>query len=144
MGRIRVLIADDHKELLDDICGLLEPEFEVVGAVGDGQALVSAANIHKPDVIVTDISMPHLNGIQATRLIIQNNPASRIILMTAHNESALLEQGLSAGALGYVLKLQLEDELRQAIHSALKEKRFISPQVINRSHANRNLSRPIP
>ena len=144
MGRIRVLIADDHVELLDDICGLLEPEFDVVGAVGDGQALVSAASIYKPDVIVTDISMPHLNGIQATRLIIQNNPASRIILMTAHNESALVEQGFSAGALGYVLKMQLEDELRQAIHSALKEKRFISPQVTNRSHANRNLSPPIP
>ncbi len=131
MGRIRVLIADDHEEILDDICGLLEPEFDVVGAVGDGHALISAASAFQPDVIVTDISMPRLNGIEAARLIIQKNPASKIILMTVHNDSAMVEQGLSAGALGYVLKLTAEDELPQAIHSALKDKRFISPRVTN-------------
>jgi DNA-binding NarL/FixJ family response regulator len=125
--RIRVLIADDHEEILDYICALLEPEFAVVGAVGDGDALISAADAFKPDVIITDISMPRLSGIEAARRIIQNDPASRIILMTAHSESALVEQGLSAGALGYVLKLNAGDELRQAILSALEEKRFISP-----------------
>ena len=129
MVRIRVLIADDHEEMLDDICELLEPEFDVIGAVGDGQALISAADTFQPDVIVTDISMPRLNGIEAARLIIKNNPASRIILMTVHNDSALVEQGISAGALGYVLKLKADEELALAIHSALEDKRFISSGI---------------
>jgi DNA-binding NarL/FixJ family response regulator len=129
VDRIRVLIADDHEEILDDICGLLEPEFDVVGAVGDGQSLLSAADTFQPDVIVTDISMPRLNGIEAARLIIQKNPASKIILLTAHKDSALVEQGFSAGALGYVLKLKAGEELSLAIHSALEDKRFISAGV---------------
>jgi DNA-binding NarL/FixJ family response regulator len=127
--RIRVLIADDHAGILDDIRGLLEPEFEVVGAVGDGQALISAADTFQPDVIVTDISMPHINGIEAARRIIQKNPSSRIILLTAYNDSALLDQGLSAGALGYVLKLKADEELPLAIHRALEDKRFVSPEA---------------
>jgi DNA-binding NarL/FixJ family response regulator len=129
VGRIRVLIADDHEGVLDDIRGLLEPEFEVVGAVGDGQSLISAADTFQPDVIVTDISMPRLNGIEAARLIIQKNPASRIILLTVYKDSALIEQGLSAGALGYVLKLKADEELSLAIHSALEDKRFVSSEV---------------
>ena len=129
MGRIRVLIADDHAGMLNDIRGLLEPEFDVVGAVADGQSLISAADTFQPDVIVTDISMPRLNGIEAARLIIQKNPTSRIILLTAYNDSALLEQGLSAGALGYVLKLKADEDLSLAIHSALEDKRFVSPEV---------------
>ena len=129
MGRIRVLIADDHEGVLHDICGLLEPEFDVVGAVEDGQSLISAADTFQPDVIVTDISMPRMNGIEAARLIIQKNPTSRIVLLTAYKDSALLEQGLSVGALGYVLKLKAEEELSLAIHSALEDKRFVSPGV---------------
>ena len=129
MSRIRVLIADDHEGVLDDIRGLLEPEFDVVGAVGDGQSLISAADAFQPDVIVTDISMPRLNGIEAARLIIQKNPASRIILLTVYKDSALLEQGLSAGALGYVSKLKADEELSLAIHSALDDKRFVSSEV---------------
>jgi DNA-binding NarL/FixJ family response regulator len=97
--------------------------------VGDGQSLISAADTFQPDVIVTDISMPHLNGIEAARLIIQKNPASRIILLTVHKDSALLEQGLSAGALGYVLKPKADEELSLAIHSALEDKRFVSSAV---------------
>lgn len=129
MSRIRVLIADDHEGVLDDIRGLLEPEFGVVATVGDGQSLISAADTFQPDVIVTDISMPHLNGIEAARLIIQKNPASRIILLTVYKDSALLEQGLSAGALGYVLKPKADEELSLAIHSALEDKRFVSSAV---------------
>lgn len=129
MGRIRVLIADDHEGMIEDIRGLLESEFDVVGAVGDGQALISAADTYQPDVIVTDISMPRMNGIEAARRIIQKNPASRIVLLTAYNDSALLEKGLSAGALGYVLKLKADEDLLLAIHSALEDKRFVSPEV---------------
>jgi DNA-binding NarL/FixJ family response regulator len=127
--RIRVLIADDHNGILDDIRGLLEPEFNVIGAVGDGQALISAVDTFQPDVIVTDISMPRMSGIEAARLIIQKNPASRIILLTAYNDSALLEQGLSAGAMGYVLKLKADEDLSLAIHNALEDRLFVSQEV---------------
>lgn len=129
MGRIRVLLADDHEAILDDIRELLEPEFEVVGMVGDGQSLLSAADIFQPDVIVTDISMPCMNGIEAAKLIMQKKPGSRIVLMTVHNDPALVQQGLTVGALGYVLKLKAGEELALAIHSALKDKRFVSPLV---------------
>src|SRR5262245_31903772 len=115
--------------MLDDIRGLLEPEFDVVGAVGDGQSLISAADTFQPDVIVTDISMPRLNGIEAARLIIQKNHASRVVLLTAYKEPALLEQGLSVGVLGYVLELKADVELSLAFHSALEDKRFDSPGV---------------
>ena len=108
----------------------VEVEVDVgVGAVGDGQSLISAADTFQPDVIVTDISMPRLNGIEAARLIIQKNPTSRIILLTVYKDSTLLEQGLSAGALGYVLKLKADEELSLAIHSALEDKRFVSSEV---------------
>jgi len=131
VGRIKVLIADDHEEMLDDIRVILESEFDVVGAVGDGQALISAADTFQPDVIVTDISMPRMNGIDAARLIIQKNPGSRIILMTMHNDATLVERSLTAGALGYVLKLKADEELSLAIHSALENKPFVSSQVEN-------------
>jgi DNA-binding NarL/FixJ family response regulator len=115
--------------MLNDIRELLEPEFDVVDAVRDGQSLISAADTFQPDVIVTDISMPRMNGIEAARLIIQKNPASRIILLTVYNDSALLEQGFSAGALGYVLKLKADEELSLAIYRALDNHRFVSPEV---------------
>jgi DNA-binding NarL/FixJ family response regulator len=129
MKRIRVLIADDHEDMLDDIRELLEPEFDVVAAVGDGQALISAADTVQYDVIVTDISMPHLNGIEAARRILQKNPTSLIILMTVHNDPALVERGLSVGARGYVLKPKADEELALAIHNAVADKRFISPGI---------------
>jgi len=128
-NRIKLLIADDHEDMLNDIRELLESEFEVVAAVGDGQALISAAEKLQHDVIVTDISMPRLNGIEAARRILRSNPSSRIILMTVHNDAALVEQGLSAGALGYVLKLKADEELPMAIHNAVQYKSFISAGI---------------
>jgi DNA-binding NarL/FixJ family response regulator len=127
--QIRVLIADDHEEVLDDIHELLEAEFEVVGAVGDGQALLSAAESLKPDVIVTDISMPRMSGIDAAKIIIEKNPQSRIVLITALNDPAIVKQGFSAGALGYVIKMKARSELAHAIHLALKGEPFVSPLV---------------
>jgi DNA-binding NarL/FixJ family response regulator len=127
--QIRVLIADDHADVLDDIRDLLEPDFDVVGAVSDGQQLLKAAEALKPDVIVTDISMPGLNGIEASRRIIEKDPDSKIILLTMHNDPALIEQGFAAGALGYVLKVKANMDLAQAIYQALKGKRFPAAPV---------------
>jgi two-component system, NarL family, response regulator NreC len=127
--QIRVLIADDHADVLDDIRDLLEPDFDVVGAVGDGQKLLKAVEDLKPDVIVTDISMPELNGIEASRRIIEKYPDSKIVLLTMHNDPALIEQGFAAGALGYVLKVKANIDLAQAIYQALEGKRFPAPAV---------------
>ena len=131
MRQIRVLIADDHEEVLDDLRDLLEPEFKVVGAVSNGLALLTAAETLKPDVIVTDISMPEMSGIEAARRIIEKDPDARIILLTMHNDRALVEQGFAAGVLGYSLKIKAKQELALAIYQALDGKRFISPHVQN-------------
>jgi DNA-binding NarL/FixJ family response regulator len=129
--QIRVLIADDHADVLDDIRDLLEPDFDVVGAVSDGQQLLQAAETLKPDVIVTDISMPELNGIEASRRIIEKYPDSKIVLLTMHNDPALIEQGFAAGVLGYVLKVKANMDLAQAIYRAVEGKRFpASPRKV--------------
>jgi DNA-binding NarL/FixJ family response regulator len=131
MRQIRVLIADDHEEVLDDLRDLLEPEFKVVGAVSNGLALLSAAETLQPDVIVTDISMPEMSGIEAARKILEKYPDSKIVLLTMHNDRALVEQGFAAGVLGYSLKVKANQELAFAIYQALDGKRYISPQVQN-------------
>ena len=127
MGKIRVLLADDREDVLDAVRDLLEPEFDVVGKVGDGQALVSAAEALKPDVIITDISMPQMQGIDAAKTILQNTPGSRIILLSVHNDPVLVDRGLAAGVLGYVLKIKASQELVQAIHQVLSGIRYVSP-----------------
>jgi DNA-binding NarL/FixJ family response regulator len=129
LGQTRILIADDHQEVLYILRDLLEAEFDVVGAVTDGQSLLAAAEDLKPDVIVTDITMPELDGIEASELIIRQNPDSRIILLTMHNDPALAMRGFAAGVLGYVLKMRASQELSHAIHQALEGNRYISPLV---------------
>ena len=129
MERIRVLIADDHEDFLEGIRDLLEPEFAVVGTAGDGQALLAAVENLKPDVVITDISMPQMSGIEAARIIMQKYPGIRIILITMHNNPVLVRQGLIAGVQGYVLKLKAVQELPLAIHQVLQGTPYISPQV---------------
>ncbi len=121
-----LLLADDHLEVRKLLRSLLETEFEVVAEVEDGLALVRAAEREAPDVIVTDISMPGMDGIAAARAILSRNPAARIVFVTAHAEEMLMERGLAAGALGYVLKFAAGDELVPAVHAALLGERYIS------------------
>jgi DNA-binding NarL/FixJ family response regulator len=123
--RPRVLLADDHPETAAQLRQLLEPDFEVVALVEDGLALVSAAARLSPDVIVTDISMPGLDGMDAAALIHRRDPQARIVFVTVHSEPVLVERGLAAGALGYVLKGAAGDELVAAVHAALGGQRFI-------------------
>ena len=94
--RMRVILADDHPEIVEDLRALVEPEFEVVATVGDGHALVVAAETLTPDVIVTDIAMPGLNGITAAARILLRNPAARIVFVTVYNDPALAITPLSA------------------------------------------------
>ena len=117
---MRVILADDHPEIVEDLRALVEPEFEVVATVADGHALVVAAETLTPDVIVTDIAMPGLNGITAAARILRRNPAARIVFVTVYNDPVLVQKGLATGALGYVLKLTAGDDLLPAIRAALR------------------------
>ena len=122
----RVLLAEDHAETAAQLRELLRPHFDVVALVADGRSLVSAAERLAPDAIITDISMPGLDGIDASVVILRADPQARIVLVTVHSESILVERGLAAGALGYVLKDEAEDELVPAVHAALKGERYVS------------------
>jgi DNA-binding NarL/FixJ family response regulator len=135
-GRARVLLADDHPEVVQDLRALVEAEFEVVGTVGDGNALVAAAEALAPDVIVTDIAMPGLNGITAAARILASNPAARIVFVTVHNSPVLVQKSLAIGAFGYVMKLTAGDDLVPAIRAALQGKRHLSPTICSSVRSN--------
>lgn len=135
--RPRVLLADDHMETAKQLRTLLESDFDVVGLVEDGRALVDAAARLLPDVIVTDISMPEVDGIDATALLRRINPQARIVLVTVHAEPMLVQRGLDAGALGYVLKDAAGDELVPAVRAALGGRRYVSRSLDHQEHEGR-------
>jgi len=125
--RPRLLLADDCKLLWGGFQMLLEPEFELVGCVEDGQTLLAAANELKPDVILLDISMPILNGIDAVRRIKKTLPGTKVIFVTMHGEADFVTDALRAGAAGYVLKRCEASELLTAVREVLKGNRYVSP-----------------
>ena len=126
MSHPTLLLADDHKETGNLLRGLLQDEFDVVAVVQDGVSLVRAAERLSPDVIVTDISMPGLDGISATSEILHRNPVARIVLITVSQDPTLVQRGLEAGALGYVLKRTAGEELIPAVRSAVRGERHVS------------------
>src|SRR3974390_3179965 len=111
MGRLRVLVADDQPLVLQGLRGILEPEFEIAGEVRDGQELLSAARRIKPDIVVTDIAMPGLNGIEAARQIKQKDPNLRVVFLTMHADMVYATEALKAGGSAFVLKSSGGDEL---------------------------------
>jgi DNA-binding NarL/FixJ family response regulator len=127
MKRPRVLLADDHKIVTEGLKGLLEPEFELVGIVEDGRALLAAAERLRPDVIVADISMPLLNGIDSVRQIKKANEAIKVVFLTMHPDVTYAVSAFEAGASGYVLKHSAPTELVTAIRSALNGRTFVTP-----------------
>jgi DNA-binding NarL/FixJ family response regulator len=129
MKRTRVLLADDHKIVLDGLKSLLEPEFELVGTVGDGRALFSAAGQLHPDVIVVDISMPLLNGIEAVRQIKKLDKQVKVVFLTMHPDVTYAIRAFEAGASGYVLKHSAASELLTAIHEAIKGRTYLTPMI---------------
>ena len=133
MSRPRVLLAEDNPTMAAELRRLLEAEMEVVALVADGAALVAAADALRPDVIVTDIVMPGRNGIDATAALLRERPGTRIVLVTIHDDPALVELGRVAGALGHVLKLAAADDLVPAVHAALRNERYVSSRVRERS-----------
>lgn len=130
MARARILLADDHKEIRDRAVRLLEPEFEVVGAVSDGNALVRVYAQLKPDVCIIDISMPYLNGIEAAIKLRENGSEARIVFLTVNEDSDFVRAALKTGALGYVVKSRMATDLCLAINGAIRGDRFVSPSCI--------------
>jgi DNA-binding NarL/FixJ family response regulator len=129
MPQPRLLLADDHLQTAELLRGLLQPEFDVIAQVQDGLALVSAVERLSPDVIVSDISMPGLDGIAAAVQIVRRNPAARIVFVTVACDPLLMERGFAAGALGYVMKRAASDELLPAVRSALRGQRHVSREL---------------
>ena len=129
MNRLRVLLAEDHAETAARLRKLLAVDFDVIATVEDGRALVDASERLSPDVIVTDIAMQGVDGIEATTLIRRKDPDARIVLVTVHSDSMLVEAGLAAGALGYVLKDTAGDELVPAVRAALVGRQYLSREL---------------
>jgi len=129
MKRLRVLIADDHRMVAEGLRSLLEQEFELAGIVEDGRALIKAAEKILPDVIVADISMPLLNGIEAVRQIKEINPDIKVVFLTMHPDVTYAAKAFEVGASGYVLKHSAPSELVTAIHEAIKGRTYVTPMI---------------
>ena len=130
LAKPSVLLADDDAAFLAGVRKLLEPEFRIVDCVGDGQALIAAAHALVPDIILTDISMPYLSGIQAVRRLKATQPRARVIFLTVHEELAFAVQAERCGALAYVLKRRAASDLIPAIRAVIDGSSFICPVTL--------------
>jgi DNA-binding NarL/FixJ family response regulator len=129
MKKTRVLLADDHRIVLEGLRSILEPEFELVGMVEDGRTLVDEAERLRPDVVVADISMPELNGIDAARQIKKTDERIRIVFLTMHADVGYANSAFEAGASGFVLKHSAPQELVTAIREAVRGRTYVAPMI---------------
>jgi DNA-binding NarL/FixJ family response regulator len=129
MSRPRILIADDHRILAEGLRGLLEPEFEVVAVVADGRELLSAAKDYRPDVIVADVTMPSLNGIDAAAQLREIGVKAKVVFLTMHRDVAYARRAMDAGAAGFVLKHSVASELVTAVREALRGQTYVTPMI---------------
>ncbi len=128
-GRPRVLLADDHRMFVEGLRSLLAEEFDLVEIVEDGVALIEAAKRLRPDVIIADITMPRLNGIEALIQLRAELPDVRVVFLTMHRDAAYARRAVAAGAMGFVLKHSAVNELLFALHAALEGRTFITPAL---------------
>jgi CheY-like chemotaxis protein len=126
---IRILIADDNTAMLEAIVRMVEHDFQVVGTVGDGQAVLQAADALEPDVLILDISMPIVDGIEAAHCLKDHGSRTKIVFLTVHEDPDFVSRSLEAGALGYVIKARLATDLVFATREALAGRSFVSPPV---------------
>ena len=125
----RVLIADDHKILADLCKQMLEPEFEVINVVTDGRALLQAASESKPDIIIVDINMPQLNGLDAGEQIKKKLPRTKLVYLTLNMSAEIAAEAFRRGASAFVLKQSAAEELRRAVRDVLKGQTYLSPLI---------------
>ena len=130
-GVVRILLADDHTVMRAGLRLLLErhDNFEVVGEAADGREAVEIAAAQKPDVVVMDVAMPHLNGVEAARQILSRNPDTAIVMLSMHSDESYVLRSLKAGARGYLLKDSAEADLIAAIQDIVEGRSFFSPGV---------------
>jgi DNA-binding NarL/FixJ family response regulator len=129
LSRPRVLLADDHVSVVERVSALLQPDFEVIGAVSNGKELLSESGRLHPDVIVLDISMPELSGIEAVHELRNSGSGAKVVFLTVQTRVEFVHACLAEGALGYVTKSRLTTDLIPAIRDALSGRRFISPPL---------------
>jgi DNA-binding NarL/FixJ family response regulator len=135
MARVRVLLAEDHEAVAAELRALLESECDVLATVRDGQSMVAAAALLNPEVIVTDISMPILDGLSAAEALRRAGSSGRIVFVTVHDEPAMVERGFRVGGLGYVLKPAAGEDLLPAVRAAVRGERFVSPMLLPETSA---------
>jgi DNA-binding NarL/FixJ family response regulator len=141
MKRTRILLADDHTMICAGFQRLLEPEYEVVGSVRDGRALLSAATNLNPDLVLVDVGMPLLNGLDAARELKQQRPNVKLIFLTMNLDPDVALEALRIGASGYLLKNSEGDELLRAVHDVLRGGSYVTPQI-GRAIAERRIKDP--
>jgi DNA-binding NarL/FixJ family response regulator len=129
MGRVRILLADDHTIICAGFQKLLEPQYEVVGSVGDGRALLKTAVELKPDVVLLDVGMPLLNGLDAGRELKQRMPDIKLIFLTMNPDSDIAAEALRIGASAYLLKNSQAAELLRAVHDVVRGITYVTPQI---------------
>ncbi len=130
--RLRLVVADDHPDVLEEIRRLLESEFEVARAVTGGQALLDAVDQARPDAVVSDIAMPDFDGIEAGRRILESGKAPAVLVLTMHNDPELTERALAAGIRGVILKVDAGDELIGAVRTVVRGGVYVSRSVRSR------------
>ncbi len=128
--KTRIFLADDHPAMLDKIVAVLKDSYEVVGTASEGRAVIDEAIRLRPDVILMDISMPVMNGIDAAEALMRKNTKAKIVFLTVHDDLDFVRAALSTGAAGYVVKSHLATDLIFAIREALAGHRFISPCIL--------------
>jgi DNA-binding NarL/FixJ family response regulator len=124
------MLADDHPDMLRQIAHLLRTDFDIVGVVGDGVALVTEGSRVKPDVVVTDLRMPGINGIQAGHDLLQANACKAVVILSMYNDPMLAQTAFEAGIRGYVLKMTAGEDLIPAIHQIVAGGTYFSPALL--------------
>lgn len=129
MARTRILLADDHTMTAAGLQKLLEPYYDVVGSVEDGHSLLKAAATLKPNVVILDLGMPRLNGLDAARELRKTAPAIKIIFLTMNSDSDIASEAIRIGASGYLLKTSQPSELLQAIRDVVRGMSYVTPEI---------------